>query len=130
MPRYNQKDFDPPAPVAQVTLRNPDSGSHLEIQMLIDTGADVTLVPQSVATDLGLIPATNLTYELEGFEGSTVISPVVRLELVFLRRTFRGQFLLTNESYGILGRNILNVMALFYDGPKLIWDELRPTRRD
>ncbi len=49
MPAYDGAQFTPPAPLAQVTLRNPDTGtSWSDVPMLLDTGADVTLVPQTV----------------------------------------------------------------------------------
>ena len=50
---------------------------------------------------------------------------LVHLELVFCQRTFRGQFLLIDQSYGILGRNVLNAVPLFLDGPQLQWDDQR-----
>lgn len=48
MPEYDAENFEPPAPVAYVTLRNPVTGVLLsDVPMLIDTGADATLVPVS-----------------------------------------------------------------------------------
>jgi hypothetical protein len=40
-----------------------------------------------------------------------------------LGRTFRGQFLVIDEETGILGRNILNTLALLLDGPRQTWSE-------
>jgi hypothetical protein len=46
MPAYDATLFAPPAPLARVTLRNPVSGAVLpDVPMLLDSGADVTLVP-------------------------------------------------------------------------------------
>jgi hypothetical protein len=46
MPEYDSSRFDPPAPLARVGLRNPDSGKTVsDIPMLIDSGADASLVP-------------------------------------------------------------------------------------
>jgi hypothetical protein len=47
------------------------------------------------------------------------------MELIFCRRTFRGQFLLTDQECGVLGRNVLNAVSLLLDGPHLAWDEHR-----
>lgn len=45
MPAYDSTLFAPPAPVARVNLRSPDSGRvQTDVLMLLDTGADVTLV--------------------------------------------------------------------------------------
>jgi hypothetical protein len=46
MPGYDASGFDPPAPVARVVLRNPHSGATVsDVLLLLDTGADVTLLP-------------------------------------------------------------------------------------
>ena len=51
MPSYDATDCDPPAPVAQVTLRNPHSGEMVvDVPLLLDTGADVTLLPVILAS--------------------------------------------------------------------------------
>ncbi len=48
---------------------------------------------------------------------------MVELELVFLGRKFTGQFLLIDQPMGVLGRNILNVVSITFDGPREKWDE-------
>ena len=93
--------------------------------MLLDSGADVTLVPQLAVNELGIVPTSDKWYELIGFDGKATLAPVVRLELVFCRRTFRGQFLLIDQEWGILGRNVLNIVPLLLDGPNLRWNEHR-----
>ncbi len=124
MSAYDTQLFDPPAPLARVTLRNPENGAVLSnVLMLLDTGADVTLIPQSCLGPLGAIVIPNKYYELEGFEGSTSLSAVVRLELMFLGRIYKGQFLLGDQEWGVMGRNIMNTVSLLLDGPHLIWTE-------
>jgi hypothetical protein len=91
--------------------------------MLLDTGADVTLIPSPFVNQLGLTAEANEIYELMGFDGSTSLASAVRLEMLFLNKVFRGRFLLIEQEWGILGRDILNVNPLFLDGPNLSWDE-------
>jgi hypothetical protein len=127
MPAYDATQFEPPAPLARVTLRNLDTGAiWSEVPMLLDSGADITLIPQAAASLLGVDVIPNKRYELIGFDGSTSFAPVVRSELVFCGRTFRGQFLLIDQEWGVLGRNVLNAVALLFDGPHLTWDEHHP----
>jgi hypothetical protein len=90
--------------------------------MLLDSGADVTLIPRAAADALGEIAVPDGQYELTGFDGSVSFAPVVRLELLFCGRIFRGQFLLIDEEWGILGRNVLNAVPILLDGPGLVWD--------
>ena len=124
MPPYDANLFDPPAPLASVTLRNP--GTNLmssDVPMLLDTGADVTLIPSATLAQLKIGSVKNKSYQLIGFDGSTSFAPMVQLELIFCRRIFRGQFLLIDQAWGILGRNVLNAVALILDGPNHTWDE-------
>ena len=124
MPAYDAEQFDPPAPLARVTLRNPVNGVVVpDVPMLLDSGADVTLIPQTSLESLRAIAIPDKYYELEGFDGNTSYASVIQLELLFLGRTFRGQFLLTDQKWGVIGRNVLNVVALLLDGPHLTWSE-------
>jgi hypothetical protein len=126
MPVYDAARFDPPDPLALVTLRHPGTGAiQSDVPMLLDSGADITLIPQASAVQLGITPIPDKSYELTAFDGRTSSARVVQLELVFCRRTFRGQFLLIDQEWGILGRNVLNVVPLLLDGPHLTWDEWR-----
>ncbi len=124
MPIYDVERFDPPAPVAHVTLRHPVTGVSLsDVPMLMDSGADVTLLPRESVEKLGISPIADKVYELQGFDGSLQLAETVQLELVFLRKRFKGQFLLIDQPIGILGRNILNAVALLLDGPNTQWNE-------
>lgn len=127
MPAYDATQFEPPAPLARVTLRNLDTDAvWSEVPMLLDSGADVTLIPQAAVSRLGVTVIPNRRYELIGFDGSVSFAPVVWRELVFCGRAFRGQFLLIDQERGVLGRNVLNAVALLFDGPHLTWDEHHP----
>ena len=123
MPTYDSTQFDPPAPLARVTLRTLNNGKIVtDVPMLIDSGADLTLIPARFIEDLRLKVDHSESYELEGFDGNRSMAKSVQLELVFLRRRFRGRFLLVNSQSGILGRNVLNHFAILLDGPGLSWE--------
>jgi len=122
MPAYDDS-FSPPAPIARVSLRHPESGLTVpDVPMLIDSGADVTLIPRSSVDLLGLEIAPDETYELKSFDGSSSISNAVELHLIFLQKAFKGRFLLMEEKCGILGRDVLNHIVLTLDGPHQTWD--------
>ena len=127
MPSYDASHFDPPAPVAQVTLRNSHSGATVsEVRLLMDTGADITLLPRTAVEQLGVPVLAGQQYELRGFDGSASFAPVVMLDLLFLRRAFRGRYLLTEEERGMMGRDILNHVMVLLDGPHQQWSEQGP----
>lgn len=126
MPAYDSVLFAPPAPIARVALRHPDSGALRDnVPMLLDTGADVILLPHNAVIELGVTAQTDKQYELISFEDHATLASVVRLEIVFLGLTFRGQFLLIEQDWGIIGRNILNAVSLLFDGPHLTWDKFK-----
>ncbi|HPD28811.1 MAG TPA: hypothetical protein PLL20_02370 [Phycisphaerae bacterium] len=127
MPGYDAARFHPPAPVAEVVLRNPESGARISgVTLLMDTGADVTLLPRKAVEQLGVMPIAGEHCELAGFDGRRCVASVVMLDLVFLRRAFRGRYLLVEEERGILGRDILNHITLLLDGPRREWSEHSP----
>jgi Aspartyl protease len=124
MPAYDGARFDPPAPLAKVTLRHPSSGATVsDVLMLLDTGADVTLLPQTYVEQLGISVDGGERYELMGFDGSVSVAQAVEVDLVFLRRAFKGRFLLIGQERGIIGRDVLNHVSLLFDGVSLNWDE-------
>ena len=130
MPVYDDRLFNPPAPLASVTLRNPANGKSVsEVSMLIDSGADVTLIPQQSVNLLDRAIGTDPEYEVMGFDGRKSVVQAVSLDLVFLSRIFRGRFLVSYQECGVVGRDILNHIALLLDGPRLVWDEQKAPGR-
>lgn len=129
MTTYNKVLFDPPAPTASVTLRSRPSGAVVEnVLMLIDSGADVTLVPRNSGQLLNVESIEDELYELVGFDGSRSYAPVMQLQMIFLNRIFSGRFLLIDQEWGILGRDVLNRVKLTLAGPALTWGEAPPVK--
>ena len=123
MPRYDTSSYEPPAPVALVTLRNPHGSQEVSgVPMLIDSGADVSLVPSDPVGRLGVETEAGKSYQLVGFDGTESLAVSVNLHLIFAKRVFRGQFLITDQDTGVLGRNVLNALKLILDGPRLDWE--------
>src|SRR4051812_1703790 len=124
MQAYDADRFDPPAPVALVTVTSQKTGVVIrDVPMLLDTGAVVSLLPRSHVAQMASPDAEQ--YELEGFDGTRSTAPSITAELQLLGKMFRGQFLLIEASHGVLGRNILNNLSLLYDGPSRKWGEPR-----
>jgi len=123
MPAYDAERFAPPAPVAKVRVRNPESGASVDdVLMLIDSGADATLLPRHVVEWLALQPLRE-RYKLLSFDDTPSEAEAVRAQVVFLGRNFTGQFLVADGDVGVLGRNVLNRLRIVLDGPAEAWDE-------
>ena len=122
MPAYEGQRFDPPAAMARVDVRDPEIGSALTaVEMLIDSGVDVTVVPRTVVKQLGAKPVEGQPVEVVGFDGTRSSGPGVVLEMRFLGRVFRGRFLMAPLETGGLGRNVLNARCPALNGPRLAW---------
>ncbi len=124
MPSYDAQEFQPPAAVAAVTLCTQDGHKSVSgVVMLIDSGSDVSLIPESSVRLMGLEASGEKYYELMAFDGSKSVTKSVQCQLIFLRRSFRGAYLIVEGTTGILGRDILNHISLVLDGPRLNWRE-------
>src|SRR5688500_8300417 len=87
MQAYDAARFDPPAPLALVVVRSEqlDLVVH-DVPMLLDTGADVSLLPRSHVAPL--VSPDAKQYELEAIDGRKSVAPAVTAELKFLGRPF------------------------------------------
>ena len=83
-----------------------------DVPMLLDSGADVTLAPSQAVDQLGIAVEPGAVYELVGFDGSRSSARAVLAEMRLLGRIFRGRFLLIDQEYGIIGRDVLNHVSL------------------
>ncbi len=121
---YDTSNFDPPAPIAHVILRNLQNGATVsDVILILDSGSDVTLLPRTMVEQVGASPLIDQGYELMGFDGSRSLASVVMLDMIFLTRVFRGRYLLIDTERGILGRDILNHVSLLLNGPRQEWSE-------
>jgi predicted aspartyl protease len=115
---YDSK-FNPPAPVLLIQVSSPSGLSPVTIPALVDSGADITVIPRLVAQDLNLQPVY-VTYS-KGFGGvlaeNTVLSALVSIE----REEPEIIGVLTwDEDYVLLGRDIINHWKALLDGPGLV----------
>ncbi len=119
--KYNET-YEPPAPIARVKLRNPETLKTIaDVPMLMDTGSDITLLPQSLCDEIGVEVSETESLNLEGFNQAVTEAFYVRLDFIFLNKIFRGKFLVYNQNEGIIGRDILNEFSILFDGVNLEW---------
>lgn len=126
MTPYDDQHHQPPAPVGFMTLRTLDgrSLSVANVMAVLDTGADVTLLPRWAIEQLGLTPESDASYSLAWFDGSIRSAESVVLEAAFQGGRFQGRYALIDQAHGIIGRNLLNHFRLLFDGPARVWQRI------
>ncbi len=121
MPEYRNRigsvEFLPPAPV--VNLRIQHDASEETLEALVDSGADLTCIPEKVAALLELQPISILL--VAGADGRSENRLVYRAQSV----TFESISLVNLAvvgmpiEYGIIGRDLMNKFVFRLDGPSL-----------
>lgn len=120
--KYSE-NYNPPAPLARVKLRNPETLETIrDVPMLLDTGADLTLLPKSFCDEIGVKVSETESLELVGFNETTMVAFYITLDFIFLNKIFRGKFLVYDQDEGIIGRDILNKFSIVFDGENLEWN--------
>ncbi|MBI3914386.1 MAG: retroviral-like aspartic protease family protein [Chloroflexi bacterium] len=115
--RYTQK-YNPPVPVLRVRLgyagNQPLSDSY---EAIVDTGADATIVPEEVARKLKATPLNpgQLLTQWGDSHPITIYLLDVQIGDLVLPGVVVAADAETDEV--VLGRNILNKLPLFLDGP-------------
>jgi hypothetical protein len=112
--------LDPPAPFVNVVLRNPVSGAELrDVPAQLDCAADRTILPESLVKSLSL-PQVG-TMKLGGFGGVTYTLPVYAAllglhDLPVQPFKFAAHM---QESWILLGRDVLNSHRIMLNGPQM-----------
>ena len=125
MPAYDRA-FNPPAPVADVTVANPVTTNRRSVlRGKMATGADITVIPERLVVPLGISPKGRVW--TRGYDGTYTQRAVyyVRLTLEdFVLATVRC--IATNRGDVLLGRNVLNRFLVILDGKNLTFELTDP----
>jgi len=118
-------DYNPPTPSLNVRFSSPLSNRSIELQAKLDTGADITVIPQHVIAELRLIPAGRVS--VSSFDGQEE-----RRYTYFVNASFQNFNFAMVETIGarrrdaLLGRDILNLLKTIFDGKTLSFELLDP----
>ena len=110
------EDVDPPAPVIPVRISRPIGEDAVLLPMLVDTGADCTLVPARVVRRLGLPQVDAIT--VIGVGGARRRSTMHAATLALGERRFVARVVAFPDE-AVLGRDVLNQTVVTLDGPSL-----------
>lgn len=111
---------NPPAPFIYVTLRNPQSGAEWRnVPAQLDTGADRTLLPDDLVQALGLPQFRTIT--IGGVGGTVQVMPSFRMQVSIHNLATQTVEVVADpdETWVLLGRDVLNSHRILLDGPQL-----------
>ena len=117
---YNKK-LSPPCPGLEIIF-SPFSKLrfYLKIWAKIDTGADVTLIPQTILGRIGKVKQPTKCYNIIGFDGVPQKRPVYEVNFEVAGCKFEKMEVMSSPGNNILlGRDILNQWKLTLDGHNL-----------
>jgi predicted aspartyl protease len=112
-----------PRPELSVRVRNPqrrgDSNSLVSIDAFIDSGADMTCIPQSTLQNLGNLPKGHVT--VQGINDKRKVTTYfVDIEIVD-DELLRIEVVAAPHSKAVIGRDILNKYKVVLNGPNNNW---------
>ena len=117
---YNTQIY-PPAPFVLLTLRHPVTGVELSaVPAQIDSAADRTVLPLSIAEAMNLEPIGNVL--IGGVGGTIAAMPTyaVLLGVHTLPERLIEVIAHSEESWVLLGRDVLNSLRIVLDGPQSV----------
>ena len=105
-----------PAPAVKITVRSGDRRD--EEIALLDSGANATAISARIVSSLGLQQLGE--HRVSSTIGTESLRPFFVMDLDFLGRRYRNHpVFLSDRTYVIIGRDILNQHRITLDGPKL-----------
>lgn len=115
----------PPIPTVELTLRSPDGKpSSRPLVALVDTGADITLVPLAHLEQIGAPELDEVRLRSHWGSYSTVTTYLVDIEMGAGTQPDVEVVGDLHSDTILLGRNVLNKLLLLIDGPHQITDVL------
>ena len=116
---YNRQ-VTPPAPYVHVAIQTPESELAVsDVPALLDSAADVTVVPARVVRQLHLSPLGEVA--VTGFDGEVTIAVAYLVQLAIRQLGAELFKVLASEQepHVLLGRDVLNRHRVVMDGPQL-----------
>ncbi|GAI08177.1 unnamed protein product [marine sediment metagenome] len=111
------RNFNPPAPVVELSISAPLSNASTLSIALIDSGADITVIPDGTISQLKLwrvdsMPTSGFG---KGVIEATVYAAILSVEGILKPKIYR--VLSWNEDYALLGRDLLKQLIAVLNGP-------------
>lgn len=119
---YDANNFNPPAPVLEVSLSSPISQAEvIKIPAVLDSGADMTVIPQNIAQQLQLKYVDEIS--AVGYDGIAKKTFVYSIKIIFENiGDFIIRVITSDSGHMLVGRDILNKWSVFLKGRNKIFE--------
>ncbi len=120
MPRYPyERRYTPPAPVLPVRVGRPGAVPTVLVAAMVDTGADLSVLPRGLPAHLGLPTVGRLT--VAGIDGLPRSLPVYAAEVAV--EAYRTAIRVVSLGVTpLIGRDLLNKLVVHLRGPEATLD--------
>jgi predicted aspartyl protease len=118
-----QDNHSCPSPIARIEVSNPyDSKNKLKnVKAILETGAGVTSIPESIIKELGSLQYTTISVR-SLLDRNRIISKRLYSIIIELDGQENEVEVLTiPRDYAIIGRDILNQYKITLNGPEETW---------
>lgn len=114
--RYDNQHYNPPAPVLPITVRAPgNSMKHITTDALVDTGADMTVLPRAIINALDAERASTCNvFCINEVSIGACDTYFLEFEIAGSRKLLE---VIAVGDEPILGRNLINEFTLRLHGP-------------
>jgi predicted aspartyl protease len=111
------KNFNPPAPVIEISVSAPFSKDALSLGALIDSGADITVIPERIVSQFKLrrVDSALTSGFGKGVMEATVYAAILSVEGISKPKIYR--VLSWSENYVLIGRDFLKQIVTVLNGP-------------
>ena len=115
------RSVDPPAPFIDVIVRHPMTSQQYVVPAQVDTGADISGIPQRLVDDLGLVAARLIP--VAGYDDvhALISTYIITLGIIDVRFRYL-EVVPIPEQHALLGRDVLNHFYARLNGPELTFD--------
>ncbi len=119
---YDANNFNPPAPVLGVSLSSPTSqGEVIKIPAVLDSGADMTVIPQNIVQQLQLKYVDEIS--AVGYDGIVKKTFVYSTKIIFENiGDFIIRVITSDNDHALIGRDIINKWSVLLRGRNKIFE--------